>query len=353
MWEGYCLAGLKNNETDTVYYDIRKAPFKIYGLYNPKESFHRMPDDIAKKSGGVYPHSANSSGGRIRFVTDSPYIAIRIKHKPYNNGAPHLSRLSSVGVDLYIKNDGEETYFASYYPPIDMDEEYEGIKYFENTKEREITMYMPTGKEVYEFEIGLKKGSSLSEHREYKHKTPVIFYGSSITNGYAASRPGDIYEAFISRKLDCDFVNLGFAGAAKGEPVLADYISELEMSAFVMDYDHNAPDVEHLLKTHKAFFEIIRKKQPALPVIFISKPDVGLDEENQARREAILNTYMSARQNGDKNVYFIDGYSLFPDAVRHDCTVDGCHPNDLGMYFMAERISGVLANINCFLELDN
>ena len=54
---------------------------------------------------------------------------------------------------------------------------------------------------------------------------------------------------------------------------------------------------------------------------------------------------MSARQNGDKNVYFIDGYSLFPDAARHDCTVDGCHPNDLGMYFMAERIGGVLANI--------
>ena len=59
----------------------------------------------------------------------------------------------------------------------------------------------------------------------------------------------------------------------------------------------------------------------------------------------ILGTYMSARQNGDKNVYFIDGYSLFPDIARHDCTVDGCHPNDLGMYFMAERIVGVLANV--------
>lgn len=345
MWQGYCLEGLKNKETDTEYYDIKKAPFKIYGLYNPQESFHRMPDDIAKNAGGVYPHSANSSGGRIRFVTDSPYIAIKVKHGPYNNGSPHLSRLSSLGVDLYVNKDGKETYFASYYPPIDKEEECEGIKYFKNAEEREITVYMPTGTTVSEFEIGLKKGSTLSEHKEYKHKTPVVFYGSSITNGYAASRPGNMYEAFISRKLDCDFINLGFSGAAKGEPVLAEYIAGLKMSAFVMDYDHNAPNAEHLLNTHKAFFEITRKKQPDLPVIFVTKPDAGLDEENQARREAILGTYMSARQSGDKNVYFIDGYSLFPDIARHDCTVDGCHPNDLGMYFMAERIGGVLANV--------
>ena len=245
----------------------------------------------------------------------------------------------------YMLNSPELSPVAIYAAPFFNDKSTgpEDIKYFKNAEEREITVYMPMGTTVSEFEIGLKKGSTLSEHKGYKYKTPVVFYGSSITNGYAASRPGNMYEAFISRKLDCDFINLGFSGAAKGEPVLAEYIAGLKMSAFVMDYDHNAPNAEHLLNTHKAFFEIIRKKQPDLPVIFVTKPDAGLDEENQARREAILGTYMSARQSGDKNVYFIDGYSLFPDAARHDCTVDGCHPNDLGMYFMAERIGGVLS----------
>lgn len=217
MWYGYCLEGLKNNETDTEYFDIKSSPFKIYGLCNPQVNYYRLPVDVAKSVGGVAPHSRNSSGGRIRFVTDSPYIAIKVKHGPYNNGSPHLSRLSSLGVDLYVNKDGKETYFASYYPPIDKEEECEGIKHFKNAEEREITVYMPTGTTVSEFEIGLKKGSTLSEHKEYKHKTPVVFYGSSITNGYAASRPGNMYEAFISRKLDCDFINLGFSGAAKAD----------------------------------------------------------------------------------------------------------------------------------------
>lgn len=60
---------------------------------------------------------------------------------------------------------------------------------------------------------------------------------------------------------------------------------------------------------------------------------------------AVKNDCKPCGENGDKNVYFIDGYSLFPDVARHDCTVDGCHPNDLGMYFMAERIGGVIASI--------
>lgn len=345
MWQGYCFDGLKNNETDTEYFDIRKEPFKIYGLYNPKKSFHRLPEGVTKIVDGVASHARNSSGGRIRFMTDSPYIAIRVKHSPYNNGSPHLSRLASMGVDIYINKNGKETYFGSYFPPIDRDYEYEGIKHLRDGKKHEITLYMPTGTDVSAFEIGLKKGSKLSEHSEYKIKTPVVFYGSSITNGYAASRPGNMYEAFISRKLDCDFINLGFSGAAKGEPELAKYIAGLKMSAFVMDYDHNAPNAEHLKKTHKSFFDIIRKNNPDLPIILITKPDAGLDNENQDRRDVVLGTYISARQSGDKNVYYIDGYSLFPDEARNDCTVDGCHPNDLGMYFMAERIGGVLSNV--------
>lgn len=345
MWTGYCFDGLKSKETDTVFYDIKSKPFSIHGLWNPAVNYRRLPDSVAKNSGAVGSQSPNSSGGRIRFTTDSPYIVIRVKHKPYNNGYPHVTRLATVGADLYIDKDGKETYYASFYPPIDREEEYEGIKHFKDGKTHEITLYMPTGTEVYDFKVGIKKGCGISAHRAYKYETPVVFYGSSITNGYAASRPGNMYEGFISRKLDCDFVNLGFSGSAKGEIATAEYIAKLKMSAFVMDYDWNASNAEQLAQTHKPFFDIVRKANSDLPIILVTRPDSDLKTDCMKRRDAVLNTYVNARNSGDENVYYIDGYSLFPDAIRNDCTVDGCHPNDLGFYFMAERIGGILENI--------
>jgi lysophospholipase L1-like esterase len=138
-------------------------------------------------------------------------------------------------------------------------------------------------------------------------------------------------------------VNLGFSGNAKGEPEMAELISQLEMSALVMDYDHNAPDAEHLKKTHENFFKIIRNKQPDLPIIIVTKPDFDRDiETNKMRREIIYNTYKNAVDNGDQNVHFVDGETLFGNENRDACTVDGCHPNDLGFMRMAERIYPVI-----------
>ena len=95
---------------------------------------------------------------------------------------------------------------------------------------------------------------------------PVVFYGSSITHGAAAGRPGNTYENFISQKYNLDYVNLGFAGQAKGEVNMAEYIAGLRMCAFVCDYDHNAPDADYLEKTHYRFYEIIRESILIYPI---------------------------------------------------------------------------------------
>ena len=120
---------------------------------------------------------------------------------------------------------------------------------------------------------------------------------------------------------------------------MVQYLADLKMSIFVCDYDHNAPDAEYLKKTHMPLYRAVRAKQPELPIIFVSSPDILQSPECFIpRREVIRETYQTALEEGDKNVYFIDGAELFAGEDWDSCTVDGCHPNDLGFYRMARRI---------------
>lgn len=63
------------------------------------------------------------------------------------------------------------------------------------------------------------------------------------------------------------------------------------------------------------------------------------------RREIIRETYSTALREGDRNVYFIDGFDFFPKEIWWDCTVDRSHPNDLGFYLMAQRIEKEIAHL--------
>jgi lysophospholipase L1-like esterase len=123
---------------------------------------------------------------------------------------------------------------------------------------------------------------------------------------------------------------------------VAEYIAAMDLSAFVMDYDNNAPTPEWLRDTHEPFFRIIRKAQPKLPVIFVSRPPLMGSDENPERIEIIKQTYQNALDAGDKHVYFINGSEFFDAFAGDAATVDGCHPNDYGFVLMALGILPVL-----------
>ena len=123
---------------------------------------------------------------------------------------------------------------------------------------------------------------------------------------------------------------------------MAEYIASLNMSVFVLDYDHNAPNPEHLKNTHEGFYRIIREKQPDLPVIFVTRPNImNYGKDGLRNRETIFETYKNAIARNE-NVSYIDGYHLF-DPDYYDCsTVDGCHPNDFGFVYMAKVIGAAI-----------
>ncbi len=335
-----------SEQENICYYDVEDAPFRLYGLMRENGIYCRMPKEIAKSvNDGVAYLYYNTSGGRVRFVTDSKQILIKAEMHGIGRSMPHFPLTGSASFDMYIEENGKQQYAYTFVPPYDMVEGYEGKNEFETVKNRLITINFPTYSGVKKLYIGLEKGCSLSTAPDYKTEQPVVYYGSSITQGGCCSRPGNTYQAILSRMLDCNFVNLGFSGSAKGEQVMANYIASLDMRAFVYDYDHNAPAAEDLRRTHYPMFETIRKANPDLPILMLSRPVPRFIRDEKERNQIIRESYRKALENGDRNVYFIDGRDLLCKEVMETALVDGIHPNDSGFVSIANAIAAVLKQI--------
>ena len=325
---------------DIKFYNIDDEPFKIYGIFKEGGKYRRMPESVAKTvSDGVYYLHSNTSGGRVRFKTDSKYIAINSVMENLGK-MPHFTFAGSIGFDLYADN----VYIRSYVPPIDVEDGYEGIIEFEDRELRDIIINFPLYSDVKNLYIGLEESAQVKPGDFYKNEKPVVYYGNSITQGGCASRAGMSYPGQISRALDIDFVNLGFSGNAKGEVEIAEYIKDLPMSMLIYDYDHNAPTLEHLLNTHERMFKIIREANPDLPIIMMNRPRYYLDADSVARYELIKTNYENALKSGDKNVYFVDNKAL-TKICKKEGTVDMNHPTDFGFYSIAQALIEVMKDI--------
>lgn len=126
---------------------------------------------------------------------------------------------------------------------------------------------------------------------------------------------------------------------------MAEYLAEMDMSCFVYDYDHNAETVELLEQTHAPMYKIIREKNPFLPIIMLSRPDIRKSDDTDKRFAVIEKTYQDARQSGDNQIYLIDGRTIMSDLGEDAGTVDGIHPNDLGFWCMTRKIGEVMQEI--------
>lgn len=330
----------KLNKADIKFYNVLEEPFKIYGVFYENGKFRRMPEKVAKAvNDGVYGLHAHTAGGRVRFKTDSSYVAINAV-MPNIGKMSHFALSGSAGFDLYEKHDGKEIYVKSFIPAFNFNGGFEGVIELGGSKMREFTINFPTYSEVSELYIGLSNNAAVLPSDPYKCEKPVVFYGSSITQGGCCSRPGNTYEGFVSRRFDIDHINLGFSGSARGEDEIAEYIKALDMSVFVYDYDHNAPTREHLENTHERMYNIIRKANPDLPVIIMTRPTYY---PYTITEDVIKATYEKAKANGD-NVYYLDGPALMATA-QNEGTVDGGHPNDLGFFSMAKAVGDILEGI--------
>lgn len=297
----------------------------------------RMPREAARTvSPAVEDLSLCPAGGRVRFATDSSVISIRVSfvRGGYNNGCDvvcdGIYRGKIAGAEEDISISGTITLAP------------EGIVCAGQRRMRTVTVFLPRTAPVEALEISLDSDSTVESAAPYAIEKPIVFYGSSITMGASSKSPSLAYTARVAERLCADHINLGFGGNAKGERAMAEYIASLDMSAFVLDYEHNADTLDYLRETHKPFFDIVRSAQPKLPILIISRPDTDREFLRSCYgRRIVMDTFHAALDAGDRLVDYVDGFYLWGDENRSACHIaeDDCHPCEHGFEVMANVIA--------------
>ncbi len=328
---------------ETQWIPLSDARFQIDGLPFHSEDpgqlwrFPSRAKDVVPPA--VWNLAQCPSGGRIRFQSDSTSLAIRMTY-PTRPGMRNMHSFGQAGLDAYV--DGE--YIGSVAPGSAT--EVESFFYSGAPKRvREITIYLPLYLGVAVNEIGIDPDASLqATEKSYAVDFPVVYYGTSITQGGCASRPGMSYQAILGRRLNVDFANFGFSGAGKGEPAVASLLAEVTASCYVIDMAQNNPNAEALQSVYLPLIETIRKAHPETPILCTTPiymttelPGSDRDKNLSAMREVIRDAVRARIAAGDKRISIVEGYTLL--GPRDGCGfVDGVHPNDLGFEKMANGL---------------
>jgi len=350
----YSINSQETNQTE--FYG--KEHFLIEGTIIPdhlKESpYDRLPvsyKEIVRTP--VWDLSKSSAGISIRFSTNTSNL--KIKWEVLNNfSMDHMPDTGIKGVDLYYRN-GQEWQYLNTGRPKGLINEYTLI---ENMKEemREFKIFLPLYDGIKNIEIGIDSTSNIIKPTKNKRK-PIIFYGTSITQGGCASRPGMAHTNIISRKLDIDVVNFGFSGNGRMEQPIAEIISSVEPSLYIIECMPNMIKPELITERTIPLVNTIREKNPNTPIIFVDlfkSPitilNIKAKSENIAMDNALKAEFEKMIKNGYKNIYLIETPKLADS--DHEGTVDGIHFTDLGFLRYADflisqlRAFELIADIN-------
>ncbi|NQX60851.1 SGNH/GDSL hydrolase family protein [Paenibacillus qinlingensis] len=336
------------------WYSPLEQPFYVagFGWLKEEQLYRRLPTNPAWTLPEAVDNLANcTAGGQIRFTTNAVSLSIKVKLTSAAN-MYHMPATGQCGFDCYIGEPGEQFYYST--TRYDLKQtEYESVMFTDmDPTDRSITLNFPLYQGVQEVWIGLNPSAQIAPPPAYDNSEKILLYGTSITQGGCATRPGMAYPNILSRRVNMEFLNLGFSGNGKGEPELAHMVAEIpDPACLVLDYEANCVSTESLQKTLPEFIRIYRNQHPDTPILVIScityakeRYSKQLKLEKEERKGVQLRTVEQFRENGDANIYFYDGSTLLGENA-HECTVDGVHPTDLGFLRMADGLTPVLKKI--------
>ncbi|NLS90797.1 MAG: hypothetical protein GXX96_01250 [Planctomycetaceae bacterium] len=323
----------------TEWYDCKDLDVEGKGWTETKAFYDRLPAKAeGKVPASVWGLSHNSAGMCVPFTSDASSIQVRWT---LLNGdrlsMPHMPATGVSGVDLYSKDKTGRWHFVANGRPAAVT----NTARFTLPSGQPCMLYLPLYNGVTSVEIGVPKGTTLSplDRGLAQQCKPVVIYGTSITQGGCASRPGMAFPAIVGRQLDTPTINLGFSGSGRMEPEMADLLAELDPSVYVLDCLWNMS--ADLVSTRiEPFVKTLRAAHPDTPILLAE--DCSVRNVCPTEKGTILRAiYEKLAAEGVKNLHFLPNEGMLGDDTEG--TVDGCHPNDLGMMRQAQVFSQAIA----------
>lgn len=333
-------------ENDVAWFDIRLLGVEGQGFSDTASPFDRLPARAEKiVRPPVWGLSRDSAGIAVRFITDATELSARWKLTKAKLEMPHMPATGVSGLDLYVKGDDGKWRWVVNGKPTAQES---NAKLFSGVApgKREFMLYLPLYNGVTSVEVGLSTKAVLEKADARKSGLkPIVFWGTSITHGACASRPGMVHTAILGRWLDAPVINLGFSGNGQMEAEVAQLISEIDASCYVVDCLPNLEASAVALRT-EPLVAILRKAHPTTPIVLVEDRSYADSHfittkrtRNLKSREALKAAFEKLKPN-DKNLHYINGEDLLGD--DWEGTVDSSHPTDLGFMRQAEAFQKVL-----------
>ncbi len=295
----------------------------------------------------VWMLSRQSAGLLVRFESDAREVHARWTLTSSKLEMEHMPRSGVSGVDLYARSE-EGAWRWLGRGRVDGLSNEARLAYDLPEGRREYMLYLPLYNGVSALSVGVPAASTLwpGASREEALSSPVVFYGTSITQGACASRPGTCHPALLGRRLGREVVNLGFSGNGRMELELAHLLAEVDAACYVIDCLPNLRDGMTRERTPQ-FVRALRAARPETPILLVEDrtyADAHLigarAEVNATNRAGLRAAYEELLAEGVGGLHYVTGDELLD--LGGDDTVDGSHPNDLGFMRHADALEAPL-----------
>ena len=334
------------------WYDVAEhdGQWGVEGRILPRQERHRWFDRfpaIAEKSvtKNVWNLSRHSAGMMVRFKTDATSIHVHYKLMKASLAMPHMPATGVSGVDLYARDENGKWRWVQVARPNSQEVQVELIKGLAKPNNtREYALYLPLYNGVDFLRIGVPATSSFQPLAP--RDKPIVFYGTSITHGACASRPGMVHTAILGRKFDSPVVNLGFSGNGRMHAEVGDLLIQIDASVYVIDC---LPNMNAKMVSDRCvpLIKQIRAAKPTTPIVLVEDRRntnswilPARDQHHSANHDALQKAYETLKADSVINLHYISGDHLYGD--DGDGATDGSHASDLGFMRQANIFEPVL-----------
>jgi hypothetical protein len=339
-------------ESKVAWHDIRQFVIEGRAFDDTEDPYDRLPARAKEfVRGPVWSLSRDSAGMAVRFVTDATEIRARWELRDAGLDMDHMPATGVSGLDLYARApDGRWRWLGIGRPKQFPVNEATLASEIQPGK-REYLLYLPLYNGVRKVEIGIAPDATLSMAPDYPpaRRRPLLFYGTSITHGACASRPGMTHSAILGRRFQRPIINMGFSGNGRMEIELARLIAEVDAAVYIIDC---LPNIDALAVSQRTepLVRYLREKRPETPILLVEDRNYanshmipGRLQRNESSQAALKQAYERLIKEGIDGLYYLEGRNMLGE--DHDGTVDSSHPNDLGFWRQANHFESALRKI--------